>query len=146
MAAATQARLLARAAPPPSPPGALARSPSSPKPRAPEGSRLTMLVTKSALSRRLQPLGHAAKGAWRRSGPCGQAGVRAGQGRRGGAVGMTAGRLEPAARGGGGSSCVRADHTNVWLPSLRCRHASAGNRARVTSMATMYSATRPLML
>ena len=25
-------------------------------------------------------------------------------------------------------------------------HASAGNRARVTSMATMYSTTRPLML
>ena len=25
------------------------------------------------------------------------------------------------------------------------RHASAGNRTRVTSMATMYSATRPLM-
>ena len=28
----------------------------------------------------------------------------------------------------------------------RSQNASAGNRARVTSMATMYSATRPLML
>ena len=32
------------------------------------------------------------------------------------------------------------------LKSSRFKHASAGNRTRATSMATMYSTTRPLML
>ena len=35
----------------------------------------------------------------------------------------------------------------AWeLPDSDLASASAGNRARVTSMATMYSTTRPLML
>ena len=43
------------------------------------------------------------------------------------------------------------NHPRLKPPSrhsqpLYSRHASAGNRARVTSMATMYSTTRPLML
>ena len=46
----------------------------------------------------------------------------------------------------------RSKHTNTFLEDCagtgtsKSRNASAGNRARVTSMATMYSATRPLML
>ena len=38
-----------------------------------------------------------------------------------------------------------ANSFDVFLDAIQCKSASAGNRARVTLMATMYSATRPLM-
>ena len=41
---------------------------------------------------------------------------------------------------------VHASHNMTVSSRTANEHASAGNRARVTSMATMYSTTRPLML
>ena len=77
-----------------------------------------------ALDRRLRSSRSPAMGAWRRSDPCGQAGARAGQGRRGGGVGMTAGRLEPAASGRGAwQLCARGP----------LGHHSCGARAHALS-------------
>ena len=49
-------------------------------------------------------------------------------------------RLDAGAANAGGASLSFCMYT-----SKQTKHASAGNRTRVTSMATMYSATRPLM-
>ena len=77
-----------------------------------------------ALDRRLRSSRSPAMSAWRRSDPCGQAGARAGQGRRGGGVGMTAGRLEPAASGRGAwQLCARGP----------LGHHSCGARAHALS-------------
>ena len=47
-------------------------------------------------------------------------------------------------RGGGGAMTIPL--LLLVMIDLMIRSASAGNRTRVTSMATMYSTTRPLML
>ena len=54
----------------------------------------------------------------------------------------------PVARNAQAKTAVLKDDANKAHRTPRCKtnSASAGNRTRVTSMATMYSTTRPLML